>query len=86
MLIVNAQVLHAAHELPVANRKVFWEFRDSSEEQGPGQVQRSENMEPMNIYTPRVLLCLYIINSNGRGGHEKFITEIVCRVIFPPWK
>lgn len=38
VLVVNTQVLHAAHELPVTNRKIFWKFGDSSEEQGAGQV------------------------------------------------
>lgn len=42
VLVVDAQVLHAAHELTVANGKVLRELRDPSEEQGPGQVQRSE--------------------------------------------
>lgn len=81
VLVVDTQVLHAAHELPVTNRKVLWEFGDPSEEQGAGQVQRSENIKPMNIYAPRLLLCFYIINTNvgggGGGTHEKFITEMV---------
>lgn len=52
VLVVDTQVLHAAHKLPVANWKIFWKFRDSSEEQGPGQVQRSDDTEPVNINTP----------------------------------
>lgn len=39
VLVVNTQVLHAAHKLPVANGKVLWEFGDPSEEQGASQVQ-----------------------------------------------
>lgn len=39
VLVVDAQVLHTAHELPVSNGKVLWEFGDPSEEQGPCQVQ-----------------------------------------------
>lgn len=39
VLVVDAQVLHAAHKLPVANGKVLWEFWDPSKEQGASQVQ-----------------------------------------------
>lgn len=42
VLVVDAQVLHASHELLVANGEVLREFGDSSEEQGAGEVQRSE--------------------------------------------
>lgn len=30
VLVVNTQVLHAAHKLLITNRKIFWKFRDSS--------------------------------------------------------
>ncbi len=84
VLVVNTQVLHAAHELPVANRKVLGEFGDPSEEKGAGQVQRSENIKPMNISAPGVLLCLYI-NTNGRGGRMKNSSQRwFCCVISPP--
>lgn len=39
VLGVDTQVLHAAHELPIAYGEVLWEFGDSSEEQRAGQVQ-----------------------------------------------
>lgn len=39
VLVVDAQVLHAAHELPVADGKVLGEFWDPAKEQGAGQVQ-----------------------------------------------
>lgn len=42
VLVVNAQVLHAAHELTVADREVLREFGDPSEEKGAGQVQGSK--------------------------------------------
>lgn len=49
MLVVNTQVLHAPHKLPLSDGKVFREFGDSSEEQGPGQVQRSDPVKkPVN--------------------------------------
>lgn len=48
VLVVDAQVLHAAHELAVADGKVLWEFWDPSKKQGAGQVQGSENA---SIYT-----------------------------------
>lgn len=38
-LVVHAQVLHAAHKLPVADGEVLGELRDPPEKQGPGQVQ-----------------------------------------------
>lgn len=39
VLVVDPQILHAAHELPVADGKVLWEFGDASEEQRACQVQ-----------------------------------------------
>lgn len=41
VLLVDAQVLHAAHKLTVADGEILREFGDSSEEQRPGQVQGS---------------------------------------------
>lgn len=46
VLVVYPQVLHAAHKLTVANRKILWEFGDSSKEQGTSEVQRPETTEP----------------------------------------
>lgn len=83
MLAVHTQVLHAAHELPVADGEVLREFGDASEEQRPGQVQRSERRRN-NASLALLLFC--IINIKGRmreggfgevEGHEKFITEAV---------
>lgn len=53
VLVVDTQVLHAAHELSVTNRKVLWEFWDPSKEKWPSQVQRSENV---NICTHIVFI------------------------------
>lgn len=84
MLAVHTQVLHAAHELPVANGEVLWEFGDASEEQRPGQVQRSEGRR--NNVHACLGFCYSFASSTLRGGcrgvgevgaHEKFITEAV---------
>ena len=85
MLVVDTQILHASHKLLVANRKIFGEFRDSSEEQGAGQVQRSDRTEK-TVYAPRLVLCL---NQNTLSTlmpekiHEKFIIETLA-VLFSP--
>lgn len=84
VLLVDTQVLHAAHELPVANREVLREFGDASEEQGPGQVQRSETTEPVNVYAPVVLLGLYIINTNGGERMKNSSQREFFSVIFTP--
>lgn len=39
VLVVDTQVLHAAHKLAVAHREVLWEFGHPTEEQRSGQVQ-----------------------------------------------
>lgn len=85
VLVVNAQVLHAAHELTVADREVLREFGDPSEEKGAGQVQGSKKTKQPQMFSHfRVLLCFYIINTNGGLGHEKFITErLMLRYFFP---
>lgn len=41
VLVVDAQVLHAAHVLLAAHGEILRELRDPPEEQGAGQVQRS---------------------------------------------
>lgn len=38
----------------------------------------------MNIYA--LVLCLYIINADGGGLHEKFITEIELQCYFFLWR
>lgn len=74
VLVVDTQVLHAAHKLPVANRKVFWEFGDASEEQRAGQIQRSENTEP-RVFCSALTSSTLMKNSTQRE---------FCSVIFPP--
>lgn len=80
VLVVNTQVLHAAHELPVLNRKIFWKFGDSSEEQGAGQVQRSDNTDATNIHCRHSPLKHVIKRNVGEIIYEKFITEMQCYV------
>lgn len=52
VLVVDTQVLHAAHKLLITNRKIFWKFRDSSEEQGARQIQRPDDTEPWTYMHP----------------------------------
>lgn len=48
-LVVNPQVLHAAHKLMVTNGEVFRKFRNSSEQQRAGQVQGSDKTEASGV-------------------------------------
>lgn len=66
VLVVHAQVLHAAHKLPVADGEVLGELRNPSEEQGPGQVQRPG--ETHSYADPRCFASLRLMRD------EKFIT------------
>ena len=79
VLVVDTQVLHAAHKLTVANRKILREFRDPSEEQGAGQVQGSEKMK--QVYTPRVCYSVFT-TSTLIGGTQ----SSVLQCYFSPWR